>query len=154
MMTENAAAARTDGQPHRAKTPLLRNVWFQRITLTLLIVCVIVGWHADRQGWWLSLPALPDPETAWADETPAHRLAEALNIPAPTDMSRLDEQAARHIRMALHNLRKLPKDARNYAVLGRVYEAQGRHKAALQLYRRAIELDPKDHSWHYHCLYV
>ncbi len=155
-MTDDDSSRTIEGQREAepeakgAKESFLKNIWVQRIGLSLLIICVVAGWQVYRRGWWFLLPRLPAFESVRQDDRPARRLAEALGIPTPPDLTKIEEDSARNFYVALHNVRKYTRTARNYGILGRVYEAEGLHEKALALYRRAIELDENDYAWHYH----
>jgi tetratricopeptide (TPR) repeat protein len=140
--------------PARPADPWYRNIWFQRISLSLLIVILVLGWHVYRRGWWFLYPSMPAFESVRQDDAPAHKLAKALDIPEPPDLTQIDEKAAHNFYVALHNAGKQPAEAKHYGILGRVFEAEGMNEAALQLYERAMRMDDDDHAWPYHAALV
>lgn len=96
-----------------------------------------------------ALPVLPDLETFLQDQSVGREICRRLDLPELPDISGIDSGGKTQFYGMLNRLRARPHDADQYGWFGQLYEAQKFPDLAVELYRRAIELQPDDFEWHY-----
>jgi tetratricopeptide (TPR) repeat protein len=98
--------------------------WRKRASIAAVLVLVILALLV----WWRRQPPRTLPEI---------------------DKQALDPAIARVLSQAENAVRRQPRSGRTWGQLGEVYLAHDLEYQALDCFRRAEELDPKDARWHY-----